>query len=107
MAKGNYLEHSESSNWNVAKSYSDIKIMKWLELVDDYEMIAEYGALSFEEEFLIQPDTKTQCKVTALYRLHRTLLKIIDNTLFALKKNDKVMMGKYKKGTDTKPVAKI
>lgn len=96
---------SETGNWNVASDYSKIKIMKPLILADIYEDVAFFGYSDFMEELQnlnIQPEV---LKINGMKRLIRILIRLIDNTLFAIKerkmdkkenKGDKLELKNYK-----------
>lgn len=88
---------TESGNWNVAKHYSEIKIMKWLVLIDEYETIARFGTSDMLEEFNLDENFKNVARIKAIKRLHHAITKLIDNTIFALKKKDKEKFTDYKK----------
>lgn len=77
---------SESGNWNVAADFSKIKIMKLLARCDVYEDIALYGYDTIEEEISNMGNNNDQLKVMGLKRLVNDLIKIIQNSQFAMKK---------------------
>ena len=84
----NSIDISESGNWNVAGRYTDLKIMKWLYLIDVYEEMAKFGTSSMIDELTITEDIKNQARVVALSRLFHTSLKLIKNTRFAVRLKD-------------------
>lgn len=88
MAK-EWYDISETGNWNVAKPYTELKIMKHLFLADEYELICTFGTSDLIEEFVVDEDTKNLAKIKALSRLHKTLSLVISNTKFAVKGNGK------------------
>lgn len=76
---------SELGNWNVAADYSKLKIMKPLYLCDTYENIAKFGHDSILDqlaEFNIPTDI---IRINGFIRLVDELLKLINNSKFALK----------------------
>lgn len=77
---------SESGNWNVAADFSKIKIMKLLAICDIYEDIALYGYNTIEEETMNMGNNSDQLKIMGLKRLVNELIKIIQNSKFAMKK---------------------
>ena len=83
---------TSSDNWNVADSYSKIKIMKLLAEIDDYIKIAKTGVAELEQEFIISPEMKINARVIALNRLHMTLEMLINNSTFGVKKKDKKLL---------------
>lgn len=92
------LEMSESGNWNVAKPYTEIKIMKWLFLADEYETVALFGTSDMLSEFELSEEIIKIARIKALDRLNHTLTKLIRNTRFALKTStDKESFDKYLK----------
>lgn len=97
MHKEDY-EISETGNWNVADDYSHLKIMKPLALADEYETIAYFGTSSLIEEYQLQITNKDQLKINAFERLVNTLILLINNSLFAIKKvDDKTTLEEHKK----------
>lgn len=80
---------SDTGNWNVAADYSKIKIMKPLALCDEYSDIAYFGYTSFLEQLINFDIPKDQLKLEGFRRLIRELIKVIDNSVFAIKKNKK------------------
>ena len=78
---------SELGNWNVADNYTKTKIMRPLILVDFYEDVARYGYESLEDELInYQSIPNDLIRIKSLRRLIRELIRLIDNTKFALKK---------------------
>lgn len=78
---------SESGNWNVADVYSKSKIMRPLNLCDLYEDIARFGYESIIDELANwQSPPNDYIRYKGLQRLLRELIRLIDNTKFALKK---------------------
>lgn len=95
MAKSkysNYIESSESANWNVAKGYSELKILRLLLEIDEYRKIANFGMAYLEEEFTTSQEQQTLARLKALKRFGKTLEMLIRNTLFAIRKkhHDKI-----------------
>jgi len=95
-----YLEVSETGNWNVAKPYTEIKIMKWLYLIDEYETIARYGTSDMIDEFIVDQHSKNLARLKAIDRMTHALIKVIGNTKFALKKDDKKLVSEYKEALE-------
>lgn len=85
----------ESGNWNVAKIYAHLKIMKPLAEIDDYKKIIEFGTSEMVDEFVVDEQKKTEAKVMALKRFHKNLQMLVSNSKFAVKKKDKPMMEEY------------
>ncbi len=82
-------EMSEYGNWNVAADYAKLKIMKQLYLADEYETIATFGFVDFMDELNFNVNTDV-LKIRGLKRLIKSLLMVINNTRFAIrKKTDK------------------
>lgn len=97
MGKKDYLDFSESKNWNVAEGYSQAKILKWLVLADDYEVVATFGTNEMMDEYQVSERLKSDARVKALRRLIKTLKMIINNSYFAVKKKDKPDLEKFMK----------
>jgi hypothetical protein len=89
---------SETGNWNVAQIYSNLKVMKLLYLADELENIAVFGSADIVEDILnaVQGVNKDELRLTGYKRLIRTLLMLINNTIFAVKKNGKEKLEDYK-----------
>jgi hypothetical protein len=96
--KNDYMDIiSETGNWNVAKQYSLLKIMKPLALADDYETMALFGSSSLVDELQIQIG-KEELRIKGFERLVSSLILLIDNSLFAIKiKSDTEKLKKYRK----------
>ncbi len=75
---------SEYGNWNVAAEYSKLKIMKQLYLADEYQTIATFGTVDFIDEFNQGIDIDMM-KIRGIGRLIKTLMLLIDNTIFAIR----------------------
>ena len=105
MPKKDYDDYmiSETGNWNVADQYTKHKIMKPLNLCDYYEDIANFGYESIIDEIINYNSIPNDIiKIKALYRLIKQLIRVIDNTKFALKKKGtKEEVLKYKKTLKT------
>lgn len=98
MPKSDYddFEVSQYGNWNVAAEYSKLKIMKQLDLADQYETIATFGYLEFGDEFDSPIDTDT-LKIKGFKRLVKSLMMVINNCQFAVKKESLKQLMEYKK----------
>jgi len=105
MSKFDYIENSESVNWNVARGYSLGKILRLLLEIDEYEKIAEFGTSELIDEFTINENMKTEARLKALRRLLKTLQMVIDNTIFAVKKKDKELLKLYSE--DLNKISKV
>lgn len=88
---------SSSENWNVADSYSKIKIMKLLMEIDEYIKIAKTGVAELQDEFMVNPQTKIQARILAVNRFHMTLEMLINNSSFGVKKADKETLDQWLK----------
>lgn len=78
---------SETGNWNVADDYSRTKIMKPLLMCDLYEDIATFGYESIIDELInFQAPPNDVIRIKAIKRLIKELIRLIDNSKFALKK---------------------
>ena len=87
--KSNYDSYkiSETGNWNVAADYVKLKIMKFLYLVDELEIICTFGYSDILQELTI-PVSDDRKKIVAFKRLVKYLLMLIRNTEFAIRKQD-------------------
>jgi len=87
---------SDHGNWNVAADYSRLKIMKHLYFADEYETIATFGFVDFEEE-LTYSGNADFLKIRGFKRLIKTLLMIISNSRFAIKEPERKTINGYAK----------
>lgn len=78
---------SELGNWNVADQYTKNKIMRPLNLCDYYEDIALFGYESIADELIgFSSPPNDVIRIRAMNRLIKELIRLIDNSKFALKK---------------------
>ncbi len=80
---------SETGNWNVAKDYSNLKIMGPLFLVDQYYDIAVFGSsdLVSELDVYLNHFPVDFLRKKGFDRLLHNLIKLIGNAKFAMKGN--------------------
>ncbi len=104
MPKRDSEDHivSELGNWNVADQYTKSKIMKPLILCDYYEDMATFGYDAIEDQLLaFNTVPNDYIKITALVRLIKELIRLCDNTKFAMRRgNSKETLLKYKKNLE-------
>jgi len=75
-----------SGNWNIAKSYTIEKILKWIVLIGDFRTIAEFGSNGLEGDlFMNDKNLRNQARILALKRLIHSTSSLIRNTKFAIK----------------------
>ncbi len=77
---------SETGNWNVASDFARIKIMDPLTKCEYYQDIAMIGYESIIEELMGYQIENDFVKYTGLKRLINELLKVCENSRFAMKK---------------------
>lgn len=92
MAKNNYLDYSETSNWNIAKNYSESMILIPLQNIQSYETICIFGTLEMIDQFQVDENTKNMARIMSLERYLQTLELLISNARFAVKKDDKLKL---------------
>jgi hypothetical protein len=80
------LTEAESGNWNTAENYSQIKIMNLLAIADEYEEMAEFGSLNLTDEMMNKQYTE-ELKIRAFRRLINHLIRVCNNSWFALEKH--------------------
>jgi len=80
------LSEAESGNWNTAENYSKIKIMNLLAVSDEYEELAEFGSLNLFDE-ITNKDYTEEIKLRAFRRLINHLIRVCNNSYFALEKH--------------------
>ena len=88
MDKGEFgdTSQSEHGNWNVASDYAKLKIMKHLYDADKYEIIALFGHYDLLDEIIMVDVDVDLLKIQGFRRLVNTLLMLINNSIFAVKK---------------------
>ena len=99
MPKKNFSEEdiiSDYGNWNVAADYSRLKIMKQLYLADEYETIATFGFSDLLDELNIETNVDV-LKIRGFRRLIKSLIMVIDNSIFAVKGTHKEDLVKLRK----------
>ena len=77
---------SESGNWNVASDFARIKIMNPLEKCEYYQTIAVFGYNSIIEELMYYQVPNDVVRYRGLIRLIKELLRVCENSKFAMKK---------------------
>lgn len=75
-----------SEAWNVADGYTKLKILKQLVLLDNYEIISQFGTEKMDEDLLIDENMITKRRIEAINRFVATLKQLLGNVKFALKK---------------------
>jgi len=89
------LESSETGNWNVAAGYVRLLMQHLIELHEN-EKIAYFGTISLPDEFMLDDNTKNIARIKALRRYAKTLEMLIRDVKFALRKNDRPSIDKFK-----------
>ncbi len=96
--KGVDYEELETKNWNVAKSYSQEKVQRWLVLIDEYHTLSTFGYSKIDSDIFIRDSNlKNTARIMALHRLIHAILTLIRNTKFAIHKKSKPKFEEYKK----------
>lgn len=90
------LTEAESGNWNTAENYSQIKIMNLLAISDEYEELAESGSLNLLDEILNKSNVE-EMKIRAFRRLVNHLIRVCNNSYFALKPAQQSKLETFKK----------
>lgn len=78
---------SETGNWNVADSFSKIKIMGPMIKCEAYEDIAINGYEDFADELMNVSVSTDELQIRALRRLINELIRLAKNTKFAMKRD--------------------
>lgn len=85
--KGVDWEEVQTGNWNVAKPYTNDKILKWLVLIDEYQTIATFGFSRLEGDiYMRDKNLQNTSRLNALRRLIHSMQSLIVNTKFALRR---------------------
>lgn len=92
MVKGEQQDVTGNENWNVAEKYVSLKIMKPLYECDIFFELALYGAETVQEALSMPEGYKILVRKQAFDRLIKKLQMVIDNTFFALKDKDQILL---------------
>lgn len=95
MAKRDYSYDvvSETGNWNVAKSFSEYKVMKPLAEISKYFIMARFGVENVEDNYNLNDEIITFNRLEALKHVHYRLIRVINDNTFGIKvKKDKKRM---------------
>ncbi len=84
------LEDQGKGNWNPAKHYSNLKVMKHLYVFDELQSVALFGS-----EFFLNQNELSSSRIEALKKMAYTLKVLIENTHFAVKKGLQADMDKF------------
>ena len=74
--------------WNVADGYTKLKILRQLILLDSYDTVAQFGTENLEENVYLTPIQINKRRFEAIERFLSTLIQLLGNVHFALKKED-------------------
>ena len=92
------IEDVTKGNWNVAGQYTHQKILKWLIQIDYFQTISTFGYSNIESDVFIMDDNlKNTSRLYGLRRLIHSMLNLIRNTKFAIRKGDKDDFDTYSK----------
>lgn len=75
--------------WNIAGGYVETKILRPLVLLDSYIRVAKFGSETIEESITLPPTVIDRLRIRALEYMMNELRIIIENTEFAIKKQEK------------------
>jgi len=76
--------------WNVASGYTLYKILTPLIEMDKLVKISIYGTETIEASQVTPPEVKIGARIEAIKRLVDSILMVIENSKFALKKDNKI-----------------
>lgn len=89
---------SETGNWNVAKSFSEYKVMKPLAEISRYFIMARFGVENVEDNYNLPEEILTFNRIEGLKHVHYRLIRVINDNKFAIKvKRDKIKMEELSK----------
>lgn len=91
-----HQQGGDTGNWNIAGYYALNKIGLPSIKLDEYEEVARRGTTDLIEEFTIDEQIRTLARIKALEKMGQTLLMLISNTRFAVKKDKREMLDNYK-----------
>ena len=74
--------------WNVADGYTKLKILRQLILLDNYDTVAQFGTADLDEGLFLTDIQINKRRFEALSRFISTLIQLLGNTYFALKRED-------------------
>lgn len=89
-------EDVTKGNWNISKGYTYEKILKWLILIDQYKTLSIFGFSKIESDIMIKDkNLRNTSRIQSLKRLVHSILALITNTKFAIKKEDRKEFDKH------------
>lgn len=90
----------QSDVWNIAKGYTNLKILSHLVQIDTLITVATFGVENVVDSLLISPQIKTHNRIEALKRILVELYQIYENSWFVMNKINKNLLDKLKKRID-------
>ena len=81
-----------TENWNIAEGFTSMKILKPMVECDKLIMVSKYGAWNIEESLVLPQEIKVASRLEAINRLIDTLNMIVENSLFACKEKDRIIL---------------
>lgn len=85
-----YVDFSETQNWNVAADYVKMCVMKHLYEADEYERLATFGVAEVGDNYLMDENTKASNRLLGIEWLAHSLMTLISNTVFAVKTRNEI-----------------
>lgn len=96
MAQVDWVDTSETGNWNISSDFNNQKILKFLILLDEYLELARFGTLNISEEFLVDDKMKANIRIKSTRRFINTALFTLGNSRASLRRDDdKVKFDEY------------
>lgn len=90
----------QSDVWNIAKGYTNLKILSHLVQIDSLITTATFGIENISDSLFISPQVKILNRIEALQRIIIELDQIYENSWFIMNKDNKNVLDGIKKRID-------
>ena len=90
----------QSDVWNIAKGYTNLKILSHLVQIDSLITTATFGIENISDSLLISPQVKILNRIEALKRIIIELDQIYENSWFIMNKDNKEILDEIKERID-------
>jgi hypothetical protein len=83
-------EDTTKGNWNIARSYTNQKILNWLVQIDDFRNISVFGFKSIDSDiYITNLNLRNTARLHGLKRWIHAMIFLIRNTKFAVHKESR------------------
>jgi len=82
--------HTGTEAWNIAQYFTGFSIALPLKELNDLEDIARFGTLRMDDDLVMSDDQVDRRRADAVRRYWQKLKQIVSDTMFKVKKNDRL-----------------